>query len=110
MMRVLLIFALLMTIPVQGFAGGAGAIKGGASAVTELSEVSAPAELNADSKPCCKDANQADNKPSFCKPDCKAVMATLTVPPSASLAGHRWPHQIADPSYKRAVDLRPPIS
>ena len=109
MMRVLLIFTLLMTIPVQGFASGAGAIKGD-SAITDVSEVSAPTELNADSKPCCKDANQADNKPSFCKPDCKAVMATLTVPPSANLAGHRWPRLIADPSYKRAVDLRPPIS
>ena len=110
MMRVLLIFALLMTIPVQGFASGAGAIKGGDSAVTDASDVSAAIELSADSKPCCKDTNLADNKPTFCKPDCKAVMATVTVPPSEKLTGHRWPHQIADPSYKRAVDLRPPIT
>ena len=111
MLRVLLILILLVSTPLHGFASGVGASKdGGTDGFKVVAELSAPVELSADSRPCCKDTKMTDNKPSFCKPDCKGVIDILTVPPSAKHTDHRWPHMIVEPSFKTAVDLRPPIS
>lgn len=111
MVRILIIMALMVLAPLQGMASDGTKIVGnaGGSAIVSVM-LSADLTEEAGEKECCHKADVADNKPTFCKPDIKAVMDAGGLAAMACSAQHGRPYLSVEASYKKAVDLRPPIS
>ena len=99
MLRLLAVLALLFAVFALPNAAKANAAEKSILAVSETAH-----------SICCDEAEAVSEKPSACKPDCKALYAAL--PPASPEAPpyHIPPYLTAAALFKAPVDLRPPIS
>lgn len=111
MLRLVLILVLIVSAPLQGMArGGIDVTISGQNGASVMLAQAANNVLEADDKECCDQTELTHKKSTICKPDCKAVISVVTVAPlkNPSDLGRRY--EVIDASFKKPVDLRPPIS
>ncbi|MEM1049996.1 MAG: hypothetical protein AAGL24_27820 [Pseudomonadota bacterium] len=59
---------------------------------------------------CCDETEVSEDRQSFCKADCKALLPVATVKPQTSVHDHAWDLPANRVSIKGSVDLKPPKS
>lgn len=116
MVRLLLIVGLFFAAQVQAFAIGSVDVSFD-EPTAENSVVNKPegvqldiAVLKAGDERCCTEAALVENRPSICKTDCKAVMATDALAALTAIGDHGSLYLASDAAIHSPVDLRPPIS
>lgn len=107
MLRVFLVLGLIIFGALQGV--DRGDVDDAISADATMGQM--PQDIaRTDDQKCCDGTKTAEEKPSICKPDCKAVIAMGALKPRPLLADYGPQHQTDIASIGSAVDLRPPIS
>ncbi len=107
MFRILLIAAFILVGAQQGVSVGKVDMEKSETFVTEV--IAVGSQFVAD-KDCCSGDAVADEKPSFCKSDCKAVIPAASLRPTKVFIDHTPLTFSNIGSVGRGVDLRPPIS
>lgn len=111
MIRIALICALFFVAAVQGFARGN--VDLGITTQQSLAEAAKQVlqAANDDSTTqCCDDEATERTEISFCKIDCKAVLAQVETGTMKSFVGHSLSDQLSAHSRKAPVDHKPPIT
>lgn len=107
MFRILLIAAFILVGAQQGISRGKVDLEKSETFVTEVSTLAA--QTVADNE-CCTGEAVSDEKPSFCKSDCKAVIPVASLKPGKMFIDHTPLTFSNIGSIGWGVDLRPPIS
>ncbi|MCR9135890.1 MAG: hypothetical protein NXI27_07845 [Alphaproteobacteria bacterium] len=107
MLRLFLVFGFVLVGALQGVERGTA---GDATTIDATVEQMLHDVARIDDQKCCDDSKVAEEKPSICKPDCKAVIAMGVLRPRPSLTDYGPQLQTDIASIGGVVDLRPPIS
>lgn len=107
MLRIVVIFVFVLVGVQQGFARG----------TIDLGQLDTAAIVHLDTavaaaltEECCDETEVTEDRQSFCKADCKALLPLAILKPQSSVHDHAWDLPANRVSITRSVDLKPPKS